>query len=201
MNPSQAQMDYFDASLEAVKAAEEAEKRALRAKIRRQRSILIASIIGILITGSLSVVAINQSIIAGNNATKASENEKLAVEALDSLKITIAERDSANYREHLQAGKGLMAEGDRLVNQGNNLAALARFREALSLNYNPAEARASVITTEANLVNDYNKFVSDGDILADAGACSAAIGFYQKALQIKPGEPKLRQKIRDCEKK
>ena len=247
LNLSERENLYLDESITAVREAEEAEKRALEAKVRRQRNVVIASVIGIIITGGLSIAAVNASL-------EANANEELANQRLDSLTLTYSKLDStraaniaANYRERLVAGKGLMAQSlyeeainefqyalvidstgqeakdslavceeksgiksqyDGFMTQGeqfekarNYIAALRQYRQALALRYNNAEAGAKVQTVEANLVNVFNELISGADKLKDAGQYNLAIGRYREALQIKPGNREILQKIAQCERK
>lgn len=238
---------YLNESIEAIKAAQEAKEKAIKAKARRQRNIaVISSITGVFMLG-LAIFAGLQAEKATQNADIAQQNEKLAIQTLDSLQRTIAERDAANYREHLEAGRGLMAqslyqkaiaefetalefdstqqeakdslmtcrsmsgvkeqheglmaEGQRLLSSGNSLAALEKFRAAIALGYDYAEAFQQSKIAEANLEDEFRALVESGDRLARAGSgtCPQAIQRYRKALRIKPNATEVHRKIQACQ--
>ncbi len=95
----------------------------------------------------------------------------------------------------------LIREAEALENQGEEFwpAAIDRYRQALSLNYNNSLVQEKLNTLNDEIQRTFARLVEEGDTFAAAGACNEATEKYERALYLDPGNAEVLQKIEACQ--
>lgn len=133
-------------------------------------------------------------------ATQIKPEEELPRQKISELKDRLA-KQSADQELNNQIAQ-LVSEGDTKLGAGNYDGAKEKYHEALSLREDDAirrkledvEARMKAETQEQEERN-YQKIIDKADQLKNAEDFENAIGYYERALTIKPADAYPTQKI------
>jgi len=101
----------------------------------------------------------------------------------------------------------LIEEGDAIFAQNNDaffVDALAKYRQALGLNFNNSLAQSKINATQGKLAIAFEKFKADGEAFFNAQTpfgYKMALESYQKAARIKPNDKTIQQRIQETKNK
>jgi TonB family protein len=109
-------------------------------------------------------------------------------------------RDQIEQQERRRNFQGYYNEGQQLLRDGNYAEAKSAFQKATSVMNEPraqeALARAdSLIEVRNKKTQKYERFRKEGDSLYEAGSFQEAIAVYEKALQIRPDDEYVKNRI------
>ena len=116
-------------------------------------------------------------------------------------------QDATNKEGASSRFKQLINEGDAIFTQNDDaryIDALAKYNEALSLDFNNSLAESKINATQGKLAVAFERFIGDGEAFFNANSAfgyKMALDSYRKAARIKPNDKMVQSRIQEVKSK